>query len=535
MAYLLHQYLDRSADRCGERIALRFEKKSIDYADLARRSAQTGRALAELGVGRHDRVGIYMAKGIEAAVAMYGVWKAGAAFVPIDPWLPPEALVGLLRDCGIRVLFVTQDRLRVLRRADLTGLDVQLIGVNETGLFERKPLTWEDLAGFPERAPDFAATEQDLSHLYYTSGSTGEPKGMMHTHRSGLSFVDWCTREFELVPEDRIGNHAPLHFDLSLFDYVSTAAVAATTVILSEERQKMPASVAQLIETEAISIWYSVPAAWTQMLVRGSLEKRDFSSLRLVLFAGEPFPPALLRQAMAKADKARFFNLYGVTETNVCTFYPVPRSLPETDEPVPIGRVCPNLEGLVVGDDDDVVQPGEIGELVIRGPAVMRGYWNRPDLKDQIFWRRRPSADGKSQADTGAHDDLFYRTGDLVQLDADNQFRFAGRKDRQIKSRGHRIELDDIQAILESDPQVIATAVYTVPDGEGSLRIEAALELQAHVEWDETAAIRRLRERAASYSVPARFRVVDALPRTSAGKIDFRALQRSSDSVARSA
>jgi amino acid adenylation domain-containing protein len=520
MAYLLQQHLDRTAERHGDRCALRFEKQQMLFSELAERSDQTGRALAELGVGRNDRVGIYMSKGIDAAVAMYGIWKAGAAFVPIDPWLPPDSLVSVLRDCGIRVLFVNRPRMRSLRRADLSGLDLQLIGVEESDLFERKSLSWHDISGVPASPPNVAATEQDLSYIFYTSGSTGEPKGMMHTHRSGLSFVDWCAREFELGPDDRVGNHAPLHFDLSLFDYVSAASVGATTVILSEERQKIPASVAQLIEDEGITVWYSVPAAWTQMLLRGSLDERDFSKLRCVLFAGEPFPPKLLQSAMEKASQARFFNLYGVTETNVCTFYPVPRPIPFTDMPVPIGRVCPNLEGQVLADDDQPVEPGTVGELVIRGPAVMRGYWNRPDLHREIFWRR-PMAEGQ--------DDLFYRTGDLVCEDEGGQLRFAGRKDRQIKSRGHRIELDDVQALLASDPTIVAAAVYTVPDGEGSLRVEAALELREGIEWSEAEVVRRLRQRTATYSVPARFIIVENLPRTSAGKIDFRALQTSGE------
>jgi acyl-coenzyme A synthetase/AMP-(fatty) acid ligase len=218
---------------------------------------------------------------------------------------------------------------------------------------------------------------------------------------------------------------------------------------------------------------------------------------------------------MEHAPEARFCQVYGVTETNVCTYFFVPRPAPAGDVPIPIGQICPNMEGVVLGDDDTPVGDGESGDLAIRGPGVMRGYWNRPDLNSEVFWRRTEQ------------EDPFYRTGDLVRSDANGDFVFLGRKDRQIKSRGHRIELDEIQAALGADPLVAEAAVYAVPDGEGSLQLEAALALREGAQWDQAAVVRRLRERTAAYAVPAEIRVVARLPRTSAGKVDFRELKSS--------
>lgn len=516
MAYLLHQLLDRAAAAAPDREALRCEGARLRYGEYAVRTDRCAAALRELGVGRGDRVGIFAAKGIDAAVAQYGIWKAGAASVPLDPWLPPERLARVLRDCGIRVLFTDGSRLRRLEAALPGAPDLErLVGVGDDAGLPLATLPWEEVERLPARPPDARLTEQDLAYIFYTSGSTGEPKGMMHTHRSGLSFVDWSVDLFGLSAGDRVGNHAPLHFDLSLFDYVSAASVGATTVIVSEERQKLPASVSQLIDDERLSVWYSVPAAWTQMLMRGALERRSLESLRLVLFGGEPFPTHLLRQAMERAPRARFCHVYGVTETNVCTYWFVPRPLPPGDAPIPIGRVCANMEGVLLGDDDVPVPDGEAGELAIRGPGVMRGYWNRPELDREVFWRHRD------------REDPFYRTGDLVRARADGELAFLGRRDRQIKSRGHRIEMDEVQAALAADPTVAEAAVYAVPDGEGSLRLEAALALREGAPWDRAAVVRRLQGRTAAYAVPAALHVVDRLPRTSAGKIDFQELVRS--------
>jgi amino acid adenylation domain-containing protein len=516
MAYLLHQLLDRSAACEPDREALRFEGESLHYAEYATRSDRCAAALHELGIRRGDRVGIFSSKGIDAAVAQYGIWKAGAASVPFDPWLPPERLAAMLRDCGIRVLFSDRSRLHRLQAAPLraSGLE-HLVGIEPDETLPAPALAWREIELLPTRPPEPQLTEQDLAYIFYTSGSTGEPKGMMHTHRSGLSFVDFSLELSDLSSEDRIGNHAPLHFDLSLFDYVSAASVAATTVIVSEERQKLPASVSQLIEDERLTVWYSVPAAWTQMLMRGALEKRSLASLRLVLFGGEPFPTHLLRQAMEQAPQARFCHVYGVTETNVCTYFFVPRPPPEGDAAIPIGRICPNMEGVVLDDGDVPVEAGEGGELVIRGPGVMRGYWNRPELDREVFWRRSD------------REDPFYRTGDLVRCDSKGDFAFLGRKDRQIKSRGHRIELDEVQAALCADPSIAEAAVYAVPDGEGSLQLEAALALREGASWDRADVVRRLKAHTAAYAVPAEMRIVARLPRTSAGKIDFQALKRS--------
>jgi len=355
----------------------------------------------------------------------------------------------------------------------------------------------------------------DLAYILYTSGSTGNPKGIMHTHRSGLSFAEWSAATYDLKPEDRLSNHAPLHFDLSTFDFFASSRVGATTVIIPTALTKFPANMSRIMESEKISVWYSVPFALIQLLQRGGLPDRDLSALRWILFAGEVFPTKHLRELMQTLPDIKFSNLYGPTETNVCTYYHV-EQIPEGDETIPIGKVCENAEGLVVDADENLVEPGEVGELLIRGGTVMRGYWNQPEKTDNGFYRRPVF---------GYLEDIFYRTGDLVRQDEVGNYLYLGRKDRQIKTRGYRVELDEIEVALLSHPQVQEAAVYPIPDGQGSNLIEAAVVLKPDSDASASDLLDHISKQLPPYAVPVNLDMLEKFPRTSTGKIDRRELQ----------
>jgi amino acid adenylation domain-containing protein len=338
----------------------------------------------------------------------------------------------------------------------------------------------------------------------------------MHTHRSALSFVQWAVTTFALHHEDRLSNHAPYHFDLTVLDLFAASAVGATTVIVPEDVARLPASLGAFMSQEKLTVWYSVPFALIQLLQRGGLDARDLRSLRCVLFAGEPFAPKHLRRLMQLLPHASFFNLYGPTETNVCTFYEVPQ-LPANDErPLPIGEGCTNTDLLVVDAEDQVVAPGEVGELLVRGPATMPGYWNRPEQTEQAFFRL---------AATPPFQEMFYRTGDLVQLGVHGEHHFLGRKDRQVKVRGYRIELDEIEVALLAHRQVEEAAVYLLPDDNGNNQIEAAVVSKQGARLSPTELCSHLSQLIPSYAVPASIITIDIFPRTSTGKINRRALQ----------
>lgn len=510
---LLFQAIDEFALQTPNQPAVRHNGAELSYAQLSQNSNQIAHHLLACGVKRGDRVGIYLPKGLNAIAAAYGIMKAGAAYVPLDPLAPIHRVALVIEDCDIQVVVTgpskQSDLEEVVQRAPSLK---HVVGIDVSELAGIESQSWDQLYSIqPKTIPDLQVVEDDLAYILYTSGSTGVPKGIMHTHRSGLSFAEWAADCYGLVPEDIISNHAPMHFDLSTFDYFASHIAGATTVIIPEAITKFPANMAKLIEDEGISVWYSVPFALIQILLRGGLQARDLSSLRWLLFAGEPFPTKHLRSLMAELPNVKFSNLYGPTETNVCTFYHLPDELPTSNEPIPIGIPCRNIEAVIVDENDDVVPPGQTGELLIRGGVVMRGYWGQPKKTRAGFYYRK-IADGLEHA--------FYRTGDLVSQRPDGNLMYYGRKDRQVKTRGYRVELDEIETSLMSNKAVEQVAVYTIPDGEGSNIIQAAAVLRS----DQSVTAKELLDYVAGqlppYAVPVSLQILEALPRTSTGKID---------------
>ncbi|MEM1126996.1 MAG: AMP-binding protein, partial [Bacteroidota bacterium] len=343
----------------------------------------------------------------------------------------------------------------------------------------------------------------------------GLPKGIVHTHASSLSYATLAADVYGLRADDRLSGFPPLHFDQSIFDYMSGPSVGATTVIISEGHMMMPASLSQLMADERLTVWYSVPYALVQLLLRGALDQRDLSSLRWVLFGGEVFPPKHLRALMLQWPQARFSNVYGPAEVNQCTFHHMDTP-PADDAVLPIGPIWPNAEGLVLGPDEAVLPPGEAGELVVRTPTMMQGYWNRPALNDRAFYHR-PRAGGRT--------DLFYRTGDLVRQDEAGTYWFLGRQDRQIKARGYRIELDEVEAALLAHAAVAEAAVYAVPGPNGGHQVQAALLLHPGPAPTPREILAHAAQNLPAFALPARLDIIDQFPRTSTGKIDRRALR----------
>ncbi|GJM39771.1 MAG: D-alanine--poly(phosphoribitol) ligase [Ardenticatenaceae bacterium] len=521
MIYSLPQALDNTAVTYPEREALRCNGKGISYATLQQQTDNLAYLLQQQGVKRGDRVGIYINKDIESAVSIYGIMKAGAAYVPLDPFAPVERLSYVITDCQIDVV-VTKPNKMAQVRSMVAETDLScLIGVDPQDDLDVTCIPWSQVTDTErQNKPEIHVIEQDLAYILYTSGSTGTPKGIMHTHRSALSFAEWAMAEYELTHEDRVTNHAPYHFDLSTFDLFATMLAGGAVVIIPEYITKFPASHSQLLQDEKITVSYSVPFALIQLMERGALESRDLGGLRWVLFAGEVFPTKHLRELMKMWPDKRFSNLYGPTETNVCTYYHVPELPDDFEDTIPIGLACANEEMLVVDSDDQPVAQGEVGELLVRGGTVMRGYWGRPDLNEKGFYRRSVF---------GHYEDLFYRTGDLVLQREDDNFLYFGRKDRQVKTRGYRVELDEVEVALLSHGDVKEAAVYTVSDGNSSNLIEAAVIPNEDTELTQSILSKHVGEKLPPYAVPTKIHIMPDFPRTSTGKINRRELQAMSE------
>lgn len=512
MTSLLTEQLERTADRMSAQPAAVYEDSTLDWATLSARANQLAHALRDAGVCRHDRVGIFMNKSINTPIAIYGILKAGAAYVPMDPSAPDDRLCFVARDCGIRHLVTAPEKHSTLAALASEANVEHFFGVEAAE--GAHAVSWQQIHTAPGSPPSVRVNEQDLAYIIYTSGSTGTPKGIMHSHYSSTSFARWAAREYGLRSQDRVGNHSPLHFDISIFDYFAAARVGAATIIISERHTKLPASYSELLSKQRISVLFTVPFALIQLLLRGVLEERDLSELRWIIFGGEPFPSTHLANLMRALPHVAFDNMYGPAEVNGCTHYTL-RELPAADAAVPIGRIASIAEAMIVDAGLSPVTPGQAGELLVRTPTMMRGYWARPDLDARAF-HDVPGEPGPSRR--------YYRTGDLVSDGGDGELHFLGRMDRQVKVRGHRVELDEIELVLTSNPDVEEAAAYTQPGPDGSRVIKAAVTLTTNSTADRRAIGRYARAHLPWYARPERIELREQFPRTTSGKIDRRAL-----------
>ncbi|MEU5959451.1 amino acid adenylation domain-containing protein [Streptomyces sp. NPDC047525] len=485
----LHRLAIEAAKVHGDRTAVVADDRELTYRELDSRADRIARGLRAIGVTRGDRVVIWAEKSAAMIAAMQAVLRLGAAYVPADGSAPEHRVAVLARDCAARVVLTTDER---------TGPLGELLG-SEIALAE---LTAAERLGTDE--PQDARIDEQvdadaLAYILYTSGSTGTPKGVCISHRNALAFVEWAVEELSPGPADRFSNHAPLNFDLSVLDLYAAFSVGASVHLVASELAYAPAQLVDFLHDREITVWYSVPSALTLMMREGGLlDRRPPAGLRAVLFAGEPFPIAQVR-TLAGWTRARLLNLYGPTETNVCTFHEVrPQDL-ERDRPVPIGAACSGDRVWARRPDGGVCGPGEEGELVADGPTVMLGYWGRPP-------HREP-----------------YPTGDVVRVLPDGVFDYVGRRDHMVKVRGHRIELGDVEAALTAHPAVAEAVVLVVGSGIEA-RLVAFVVPAKDCDLGVLALRRHCAERLPRYMVADEFRVTAELPRTRNGKADRAAL-----------
>ena len=522
MHFLLNHNIEHVSQRRPESIAFRFNHEQLSYSDLNHRSDQLANQLYELGHRKGDRVGIFMHKDLYLPVAIYGVLKAGCAYVPIDPLAPAERISFVLNDCQINCLITQDSKQTIIDDSWVTSTPLKfLIGVNFS-ISNLHTISWQQVNEQPGQSTHQSVTETDLAYIIFTSGSTGKPKGIMHSHYSALSYAKLSACTYGVTDKDILSNFSSLHFDMSTMDYLTVTYAGACSVIISEAYTKLPASLSELMEKQAISIWYSVPFALIQLLQHGLLEKRNLQSLRWVLYGGEPFAPKHLKKLMDIWPQARFSNVYGPAEVNQCTYYHLPETFSAEQDAVPIGETWPNTHALILDEDDKPINATDVsGELVIKAPTMMRGYWNNAQLNRECYF--------DYEIFPGISD-RYYRSGDIASIDAHQQLMLHGRKDRQIKIRGYRIELDEIESVFCRQNGVKQCAAYIVEikpftqNETATIFIEAMLSFKAGQSIDIKGLHQHAHGLLPAYARPKEIIITDEFPLTTSGKIDRKKL-----------
>ncbi len=480
--------LDEQAERRPDADALTDGTDRLTWRQYRDAAAGLAGALAEHGVVAGDRVGVHLTKSVRSFVTVHAILRGGAIMVPLDCFAPTAHARDLLGDAGATALVT-----------DASG--PRLEALLDTGAVVVHPDERRQGPGAPAVAPD------DPAYIIYTSGSTGRPKGILHTHASALAYASRAAAAYALTADDRLANFAPLHFDQSTFELYAGPLAGSAVLVIPDAVLRFPASLGELVARERCTVWYSVPFAITQLTERGGLDGRDMSSVRWVLFGGESYPPSDLAAAMRALPGARFSNVYGPAEVNQCTFHHVQGHDAEAG-PIPIGRPWDGAAIRLVDGEGRVVADGEQGELLVSTDTMMHGYWNRPDLTAAAIETDR----------SGDVLQRWYRTGDLAVRRPDGALVFLGRRDHQVKVRGHRVELEAIELeATASDPEIEACAVLV--DGDRLV----ALVSPAIDDGARRILLRHLRDRLPRASVPDEIVGVAGLPRTGTGKIDRRA------------
>jgi amino acid adenylation domain-containing protein len=525
MPYLLHQLLEISAKHYPDQEAVIYKNSSISYRELDQVSNQLAHVLTSCGISRGDRVGICLDKSIEEVVAIYGILKAGAAYVPIDPSAPVKRVAFLIEDCQIKALVTTGQQLINLYQNITNNVSkyLQCAILSEEGTSEEagefsltKIVTWQEVLRSPSKPlPSTNLIDSDLAHILYTSGSTGQPKGVMITHRSSLNFADCFYDCLQVQPNERISHQTPLYFGASIFDIFTSIQAGATLIIVPSELSIFPIDLAKFIEEQRINIWFSVPSLLTQLVLRGNLLDHKFSALRAIMFGGEVFPVKYLNHLMEIIPHAEYYNIFGSTETGARTYYRV-KDMPPDMTSIPLGKACTNMELFVVNDEKEIVGSGEVGELYVRGSSVLKGYWGMPDKTKEVLV--------PYTVHSHLGEEIVFRTGDMVKQDEDGNYIYVGRRDHMIKIRGARIELAEVEKAIYGHPEIAEVVVVAIPDEQIGNRLKAFVVAKEGCNPKQSDLQYFCAERLPKYMIPESIEFRNSLPRTPTGKVERNAL-----------
>lgn len=519
MDFLVHHILRTSAQRAPAKEALIHGDSRLSYAQVARRVDGLAASLRKLGLRRGDRVGIYLDPSVSQVVSIFAISRAGGVFVPINQVLFPDQVAHIAQDCRMRVLIAARSKLLTLKDVLHRTPSIEfVVAVND-----------EPTAGQPLPALDFdelsacdappqwqdTGIEKDLAAILYTSGSTGKPKGVMLSHANILAGASIVSTYLGITAEERILAVLPFSFDAGLNQLMTAFQQGGTLVLTTFVFARQLVSV---LLKERITGLAGVPTLWSLLAQpSSSLDKQPLPDLRYITNTGGAMPQSVLAALRRALPHTKIFLMYGLTEAFRSTYLP-PEELDR--RPTSMGKAIPNTEILVINENGQPCKPGEVGELVHRGPTVSMGYWGQPELTARVL-RPHPFL----PAELCSEEKVCY-SGDLVKMDEDGFLYFVGRRDAMIKSSGFRISPTEVEEVLFQSGLVRQAAVIGVPDEILGQSIKAFVVPAdgRPVRPDDLIAF--CAERTPRYMVPKSVEVLAELPKTSSGKVDYPALRK---------
>jgi amino acid adenylation domain-containing protein len=510
----VHQFFEEQVQRTPDALALIFEDETLTYNELNRQANQLAHFLQKEGIGPDGLVGIYMQRSPDVVIAILGVLKAGGAYIPLDPSYPTERLNWMLQEAQPLV---------VLTQAHL----ISTLSLAHT-CFICLDTHWQCLSNEESLNPISQASAESLAYLIYTSGSTGKPKGVMNTHGGLSNRLCWMQYTYQLTSLDRVLQKTPLSFDVSVWEFVWPWLAGACLIVAAPGGHQDPSYLKALMIEQQVTTLHFVPS-----MLWAFLQEPEVSvcgSLRQVFCSGEVLSPELQTRFFATLpDRVQLHNLYGPTEVAIdVTSWQCQRRVadgphsPRLGHSVPIGRPIANTQIYILDKHMQLLPGGVPGELCIGGKGVARGYWSRPDLTAEKFLPDPFVGTGLAPVRAGA---LIYRTGDVARYQADGTIEYLGRLDEQVKLRGYRIELAEIESVLRQHPAVSQCAVIMQETSPENKQLVAYVVIAAQAQpFSVQEGHRYLEAFLPPFMIPTRFVFLERLPLTPAGKVNRRAL-----------
>ena len=522
---LVHNYLSRSAGLFPDKAALICEGDRLTYKSLDSFSDRLAYTFMDMGVKRQDRIVIFLDNSSESVISLYGILKAGCVYITVNGSMKARQLNYILRDSGARIMITHSDKARVVEDA-VGNLDTEckVLWIGESrgipGKLSSISYEWNSVfsdMNQSEKKPDSLKLNEtgqncidlDLAALIYTSGSTADPKGVMSSHRNVISAAQSIIQYLENRNDDIIINVLPLSFDYGLYQVIMSVMFGGTVVL--EKNFLFLHKILKTIEEERVTGFPIVPTIAAMLLGMKNLKKYDFSSLRYMTNTGAALPVEHIRRIRTLFPHVKFFSMFGLTECKRVSYLP-PEELDR--RPSSVGKAMPNCEVFILDEDGNEAAPGEVGELVIRGSNVMRGYWNAPELTAKTY---RPGR---------FPDEKVLYSGDYFRKDEEGFLYFLGRKDDMIKSKGERVSPKEVENIICEIEGVAEAAVIGVPDEILGKAIKAFVAPVKGSKLTDKTVLKYCANNLETFKVPKYVILIDSLPRTPNGKIDKKALEK---------
>ncbi len=515
MADLVHKLIFRSADHFSDREALVYQGKRIGYAALAEEIDSAGKAMLALGLDQGERVAVYLEKRPETVAALFGAAAAGGVFVPVNPLLKPEQVAYILRDCNVRILVTSADRVRSLAAVLSQCHDLHTVMVvNPVAIAPviagLNVISWDDALAACERGKAHSSIDSDMAAILYTSGSTGKPKGVVLSHRNLVAGAASVAQYLKNNPDDRILSVLPLSFDYGLSQLTTAFHVGATSVLMN---YLLPRDIIEIVERERITGLAAVPPLWIQL---AQLNWPANILLRYITNSGGAMPRATLDMLRSRFPNTKVFLMYGLTEAFRSTFLPPE----EVDRrPDSIGKAIPNAEVLVLREDGSPCAAGEPGELVHRGALVSMGYWNDREKTAERF---KPVPSRQSGLTI---QELAVWSGDTVRMDEEGFLYFIGRRDEMIKTSGYRVSPTEVEEVIYATELVGEAAAIGIPHPVLGQAIVLIVTSRNDTRLDHDALLAACKLHLPAFMLPSRIESREGnLPRNPNGKIDRKLL-----------